>query len=281
MTTIQLKRGSKEKLDQYLGQEGELCVDTDSYGLRCFDGTTVGGYQIEVTDVIDAGIIEEPKQDTYDETVPIYSNIWKINRTGDRVNGYKYYCNGVPFIGGMQLGDFSTFDYDYQNELKEVLLDQCKNLEDYQEYVEDFIDKIEGTDFYAWDIQSDIQYIINLVCDGFITSTEDGKYKITFINTSLTEQNKSLWFYYGDNTSDRFPGYVEIPADEIDVENHSISILLSPDVGCESTTWSLSLPCIVVPLDSKFTMHEISEFTDLKYTPKQIIHNTYLKIKQS
>ena len=60
MTTIQLKRGSKEKLNQYLGQEGELCVDTDSYGLRCFDGTTVGGYQIGVTDVIDAGIIPEP-----------------------------------------------------------------------------------------------------------------------------------------------------------------------------------------------------------------------------
>lgn len=60
MTTIQLKRGSKEKLDQYLGQEGELCVDTDSYGLRVFDGATVGGYQIGVTDVIDAGIIPEP-----------------------------------------------------------------------------------------------------------------------------------------------------------------------------------------------------------------------------
>lgn len=281
MTTIQLKRGSKQKLDQYLGQEGELCVDADSYGLRVFDGTTKGGYQIEVVDVIDAGVIEESKQDVYDDTVPIYSNVWKIDRTGDRASDYKYYCNGVPFIGGMQLEDSSTFDYNYWNELQEVLLDRCKNIDtDYQEFVYSIIDKLECTDFYAWNIQSDIQYIINRVYDEFIDIDEDGKYRITFINTLLTEHNKSLWFYYVDDVK-RYPGYAEIPADNIDVENHSITIQLSSDVGCESTTWSLSWPCIVVPLDSNFTMHEVSEFADLKYTPKQIIHNTYLKIKQS
>ena len=60
MSTILFKRGTTSQLDQYVGKEGELVIDSENKTLRVFDGTNKGGYLIGGLDVIDGGIIPEP-----------------------------------------------------------------------------------------------------------------------------------------------------------------------------------------------------------------------------
>lgn len=94
-TIIQLKRGSTEKLDQYIGQSGELLVNTDDYSLRYFDGSVVGGYQIAGLDIIDGGIISEPE----DKTVIL------------TVGNYKDYAYGYGTIGEISFGSINKIPY--------------------------------------------------------------------------------------------------------------------------------------------------------------------------
>lgn len=60
MSTILFKRGTTSQLDQYVGKEGELVIDSENKTLRVFDGTNKGGYLIGGLDVIDGGVIPEP-----------------------------------------------------------------------------------------------------------------------------------------------------------------------------------------------------------------------------
>lgn len=60
MTNILFKRGTTSQLDQYVGKEGELVIDSENKTLRVFDGTNKGGYLISGLDVIDGGVIPEP-----------------------------------------------------------------------------------------------------------------------------------------------------------------------------------------------------------------------------
>lgn len=60
MTNILFKRGTTSQLDQYVGKEGELVINSETKTLRVFDGTNKGGYLIGGLDVIDGGIIPEP-----------------------------------------------------------------------------------------------------------------------------------------------------------------------------------------------------------------------------
>lgn len=61
MSTILFKRGTTSQLDQYVGKEGELVIDSENKTLRVFDGTNKGGYLIGGLDVIDGGVIPEPE----------------------------------------------------------------------------------------------------------------------------------------------------------------------------------------------------------------------------
>lgn len=60
MTNILFKRGTTSQLDQYVGKEGELVINSETNTLRVFDGKLKGGYPIQSLDIIDGGIIPEP-----------------------------------------------------------------------------------------------------------------------------------------------------------------------------------------------------------------------------
>lgn len=60
MTSICIKRGTTNKINEYVGKEGELVFDTEAKALYVMDGTNKGGHLIGIPEVVDGGIIPEP-----------------------------------------------------------------------------------------------------------------------------------------------------------------------------------------------------------------------------
>ena len=60
MTSICIKRGTTNKINEYVGKEGELVFDTEAKALYVMDGTNKGGHLIGISEVVDGGIIPEP-----------------------------------------------------------------------------------------------------------------------------------------------------------------------------------------------------------------------------
>lgn len=48
-TTVRLKRGTESAVNSYVGQPGELIIDTTNWGLAICDGTTIGGKRAVTT----------------------------------------------------------------------------------------------------------------------------------------------------------------------------------------------------------------------------------------
>ena len=183
-TTIQFKRGNKQKLDQYVGQSGEVLVNTDDYSLRYFDGSVVGGYVIDSLDIIDAGIIPEPVQ----ENIPDFNNVYsyKVDETGKVIED-----NGLVYTFIWDATDDDDNHLPIANkaiELLQLMLDVYDLSEDVQPYYQEAIEKIEGKAAYG----GYFGLLGANVNPHTFTKNPDGKYEVEGAFTWITDDKENI-----------------------------------------------------------------------------------------
>ena len=195
-TTIQFKRGNKQKLDQYVGQSGEVLVNTDDYSLRYFDGSVVGGYVIDSLDVIDGGIIPEPAE----QDIPDFNNVYsyKVDETGKVIedNGSVY-----AFIWEVQYG----LDYDVDEtgncsltnkaiDLLTLMLDVYDLDESAQAVYQMCIEFIDGKLAYG----GNFRLLGTNVNPNTLIKNEDGKYEVESYFDWITDEKENFQHCLGE-----------------------------------------------------------------------------------
>ena len=235
-TTIQFKRGNKQKLDQYVGQSGEVLVNTDDYSLRYFDGSVVGGYVIGSLDVIDAGIIPEPVQENIPDFNSVYS--YKVDETGKVIedNGSVY-----AFIWDIKEGS-DEYDIDEETgncsltnkamQLLTLMLDVCDLDENTQVTYQQCIEFIDGKLAYG----GNFRLLGANVNPWTLEKNADGKYIIESYFNWIWDDLENIQYCLGEEGAPAVEDVINI-----DKQNRTIKFKLNftvPDLindKCDSS----------------------------------------------